>query len=280
MWTYQRIQPTHHATRPGRLTLLAALLLAGALAAAGCGESSKPSAAATAQTTSTPSTGAQAAGSTTGAPRAGAPAGQATTGSPARNSANAAPAGSAPASGKHRAHLVLPPPGSHPEPKLTASQAATLPVTDIDLSSTAIKQHAGSSQSAIANQYTCHGADRTPPLHWSNLPSNTRELALFAISTRPVNDKLYYDWAIAGLNPKLTGLNAGQLPPATITGQNSAGHAGYTLCPPAGKPENYVFLLYALPTSLNPKQGFNPQTLRTQAKQVARHTGLLVGTYG
>jgi hypothetical protein len=175
---------------------------------------------------------------------------------------------------------VLPPPGSHPAPKLTASQAASLPVVDLALSSMAIKEAGRSSVYTIAKQYTCGGSDIAPPLHWGGIPANTKELALFVISTTPVNEKLFFDWAIAGLSPKLTGLQAGELPPGTVVGRNSAGDTRYTLCPPDARPENYLFVLYALPQSLSPKPGFEPQALRLQAKKIARHTGILAGSYG
>jgi len=175
---------------------------------------------------------------------------------------------------------VLPPAGSKPEPKLSASEQAALPVSDISLSSSAITRQGQSSLYTIASEYTCHGADRSLPLHWSGVPANTRELALFAISTRPVGGKLYFDWALAGISPTLTGIQAGQQPPGAVAGQNSSGKTTYSICPPAGQHESYVFLLYALPSTLHPKPGFDPATLRAQAKHIARHTGLLVGTNG
>lgn len=269
--------------RLGLRVLVPLLMLGGALAATGCGESkSPPSAAATNSTPAASSTAA--ASSTTTAP----PAGTASTPAATSTASPTAPPGTSTAGssgagaghGHSRAHLVLPPPGSHPEPKLSASQAATLPVADIALSSTAIQPKRGSSQYTIAREYTCHGADRSLPLHWTGIPANTKELALFVLSVTPVAGKLVYDWALAGLNPKLAGLQAGQLPPGAIQGRTATGKTSYSLCPPAGKPESYVIQLYALPESLDPKPGFQPATLHQQAKHTAHHTGLLAGTYG
>lgn len=238
----------------GVTTLLAALLLTGALAASGCGESNGTSVA-----TTTPTIGA------TKSP-AGSSSGRG--GSPARTRKT----------GVKRAHLVLPPPGSHPAPRLSASEQAALPVTDISLSSPAITRIGTSSRYGIEREYTCQGSDRSLPLHWSGVPANTKELAIFAISTRPVAGKLYFNWALAGIDPKLTGLQAGQQPPGAVAGRNSAGRNAYSLCPPGGQ-ETYVFLLYAIPNVLHPRPGFDPAAFRAQARQTARHTGLLVGTY-
>jgi phosphatidylethanolamine-binding protein (PEBP) family uncharacterized protein len=285
MWTHRRTAPTHTTGLAGaarRLPaglLLAALLLAGAIGAlilGGCGESSGTPAAARTSTTAgsgASPTDSTTTGTTTTIPNAAASGATAPASGPARGSGRTA--GHA-----KRAHLVLPPPGSHPEAKPSASEQAALPVTDISLSSTAITRQGQSALYSLAGQYTCHGSGGSPPLRWSGVPSNTRELALFVISTRPVNDKLYFDWALAGISPTLTGIQAGHQPPGAVAGLSSSGKTTYSICPPAGQHENYVFILYALPSTLNPKPGFDPATLRAQAKQIARHTGLLVGSYG
>jgi phosphatidylethanolamine-binding protein (PEBP) family uncharacterized protein len=167
---------------------------------------------------------------------------------------------------------VLPPPGSKPEPKPTASEVATHPVADIALSSPAIRQAKDASSYTLDAQYTCAGANHSPPLHWSGVPSGTQELVLFVISTVPVDGKLYFDWAVAGLNPSLKGLSAATLPSGAVQG----GQSGYTICPGSGKSESYVFLLYALPKKLSPAQNFDPAALRQQAIHTAHHVGLLV----
>jgi phosphatidylethanolamine-binding protein (PEBP) family uncharacterized protein len=269
---------SRHTGSKFSLLLLLPLLLTSVLVATGCGETSGSAAGASSTTTQrTPPTSTAAASSTTpGAPgtssaKAGArvPAGGSSkshvVGAPARRS---------------RAHLVLPPPGSHPEPKLTASERASVPVADILLSSPAIKRVASSSAYTLDRQYTCHGGDHTPPLRWSGVPANTRELALFVISTRPVNGKLFFDWSLANLKPTLKGLSAGVLPAGAVVGENGFGRTAYSICPSGANHESYVFVLYALPESLAPKNGFDPASLRHQAMQLARHTGLLVGSYG
>jgi phosphatidylethanolamine-binding protein (PEBP) family uncharacterized protein len=128
-------------------------------------------------------------------------------------------------------------------------------------------------------RYTCRGGDVSLPLRWSGVPAGTRELALFALNTTPVNGKLFFDWALAGLSPSLTGLGAGQRPPGAVPGRNSFGGTDYRLCPSGGR-ESYVFVLYALPVSLNPQSGFDPTALRKKALHTAHHSGILAGTYG
>lgn len=269
------------AQQASRLTFTARVLaLTGALLAllltSGCGESTKTAASASAatSTTSTSSAAAQAAATTTTSGAATAP--RAGTTKPAAHPGAAA--SSAHAGRPHRrAGSVLASLGSaKPAPRLSAGQRAHTSRADIELTSPAL---ARGSNGAIPSQYTCDGADRSLPLHWEGVPPGTAELAIFAISTTPVHDKLFFDWALAHINPNVTELQAGELPPGAIQGQNSNGQTAYTICPPPGKPESYVFLLYALPHTLSPTPAFNAQALHQQALQSARHSGLLVATY-
>jgi phosphatidylethanolamine-binding protein (PEBP) family uncharacterized protein len=265
--------------RSHRLAPLALLLLASAVVfSAGCGESN-----------STPTAAASASATVGGAPApSAASTAGASSGTSSTRAAGSVPAGSSSVGGssarevsgqtrRSRAHLVLPPAGSHPAPRLSASEREDLPVSDIALSSPAI---ARTSSASIAGRFTCHGEDRSPPLQWSGIPAGTKELALFVMNTTPVNGELFFDWAVAGLSPTITGLQTGQLPAGAILGRNGFGHTTYSICPPSSKRESYVFMLYALPASLSPKPNFDPNSLRKEALHLARHSGLLAGTYG
>ncbi|HUN77875.1 MAG TPA: YbhB/YbcL family Raf kinase inhibitor-like protein [Solirubrobacteraceae bacterium] len=176
--------------------------------------------------------------------------------------------------------FVLPSPNSRPEPRPTASERASVPVADIALSSSAVAQVPGSGTYAIAKEYTCHGADRSPPLHWSRVPADTKELAVIVVNAKPVSGGLFFDWAVTGLSPSLRGLRAGALPAGAVVGRNSFGANRYSICPAQGQRESYLFLLYALPRRLAATTGFEPESLRSQAMRVARHTGILAGSYG
>jgi len=262
------------------------LLLTGGLAASGCGEAKHPastaaSAKSVATTTSAPAAGGQgSAGQATGSTTTtdGSAGGATAEGaSSAQNGAASAASGRSVAvggKGRSKAHMVLPGPNSRPAPKLHAG--AAVPVADISLSSSALR----ASGATLPARHTCAGADQSLPLHWSGVPVDTQELVLFAVSERPVGRKLFFDWALAGLSPSLQGLAAGEMPAGAVLGKNGYGHTSYSICPTSGKRESYIFELYALPQRLTSTQGFDPASLRRQATHVARHVGLLVGTYG
>ena len=74
---------------------------------------------------------------------------------------------------------------------------------------------------------------------------------------QPVNEALFFNWAVAGLEPGLKGIDSGQLPKGAMVGNNGFGKNGYEVCPPAGS-ETYIFALYALPRRSRPR-GFDPR---------------------
>ncbi len=251
-----------------RLLIVTALPLT--LAVAGCGSSETTQSAAT--TSAAASVSSPAAADTV-----------ATTPSTDTTPTSSVPAkkASARAAGGHskRRGSVLSSLGSaKPAPKALPTQRAKATINDLSLSSPAIKATAGS-PATIPSEYTCNGANRWPVLRWGSVPANTKEIALFLLNLTPVNNKLYFDWAIAHVNPSFHEIQAGQLPPGTIVGQNSAGHASYDLCPPHHGGETYVFALFALPATLSPAPNFNPTLFREQALRTARHGALLIAAY-
>jgi hypothetical protein len=131
---------------------------------------------------------------------------------------------------------------------------------------------------ALPATYTCDGKGTSPALRWQGVPQGTAELVLFAMNVQPVNGKLFFDWAAAGLSPELAEIEAGKLPRGTVMGRNSFGKAGYEICP-EGSGETYMFTLFALPKKLSPAQGFDPLALRQEVLNTSGNVGLLALSY-
>ena len=178
-------------------------------------------------------------------------------------------------SGKHGPHVAVP--KGEPEPAPTQRQRKET-VANIALSSPAL-QATGSSVGVLPATYTCDGTDSWPPLRWQGVPSGTAELALFAMNVQPVREQIFFDWAVAGLDPLSGGIEAATLPKGAVLGQNSFGHTDYSICPPKGRGETYMFALYALPKALGPKKGFDPLALREAALQASESAGLMATSY-
>jgi phosphatidylethanolamine-binding protein (PEBP) family uncharacterized protein len=173
---------------------------------------------------------------------------------------------------------AISPPKGPPEPPVTPQQRAEATVADILLASPALgSAEAGASEASLPAAYTCNGKNISPPLIWKGIPQGSAELALFAINLVPVGESLFFDWAVAGLDPSLEGLEEGKLPKGAILGRNGFGKLGYSVCPEG--PETIIFALYALPQSLSPERGFDPMELRKEVMQASGNAGLLAVAY-
>lgn len=132
----------------------------------------------------------------------------------------------------------------------------------------------------IPAQYTCDGHDVPPPIGWNTLPPNTQELALFVIGFDK-SSKLSVRWAVTGIGPSVHYLPSGKLPPGSILGRNARGSTHYSLCPPRGGLESYLFVLYALPKVLQVHRGFSGTELlgTVSAANYPAPFGAFVTTY-
>ncbi len=253
---------------------LSALAVA-ALLLAGCGGGSSSTSSSTGST-STSSGAVREAGAVAGT-GAGAPSAEDLIGAAGSEApgGQTAPGGQASPGGKHGPPVPLP--TSAPAPKITPEQRREATVADLTLQSPSSLPSTGGPQ-ALSAEYTCDGNNTSPALRWRGVPEGTAELALFAMSIRPVEGKLFFDWAVGGLSPELEEIEAGKLPKGAVVGRNSFGKTGYEICPESGD-ETYMFTLFALPKSLSPAQGFEPFAFRKAVLDVSGDVGLLALSY-
>jgi Raf kinase inhibitor-like YbhB/YbcL family protein len=110
----------------------------------------------------------------------------------------------------------------------------------------------------IPTQYTCEGADTSPPLEWSGVPGRAKSLALIVDDPDAPDPKAprmtYVHWVLYAIPPPATRLAAGvargALAPGTREGTNDWKRTGYGgPCPPIGR-HRYFFKLYALDAEL------------------------------
>ena len=176
---------------------------------------------------------------------------------------------------KHSPHII--PPKGPTEQAPTPEQVAHATVADMSLQSPAIVA-SGGSPGRLAATYACDGQNSWPALHWGGVPAGTAELALFVMNVQPVEEQLFVDWAVAGLDPGLEEIEAGKLPKGAVVGTNGFGKRGYSICPP-GTGEIYMFALYALRQSLAPSKGFDARELRKEVLGASGNVGLLPAVY-
>lgn len=134
----------------------------------------------------------------------------------------------------------------------------------------------------IPMQYSCEGANVSPPLSWRGLPDGTQSLALI-LDDPDAPRGLFTHWIIYNLPPDLDGLPedaANHLISVASHGRNDFGQRSYGgPCPPRGdEPHRYFFRLYALDSQIELMSGApRPQVLdaiRDHVLERAELTGI------
>ena len=135
----------------------------------------------------------------------------------------------------------------------------------------------------IPSDFTCGGADMSPPIEWSGVPAQAQSLAIIADDP----DALAGDWVhwlIYDLPPSLTQLPAGisaeeKLSIGGFQGRTDFGKLGYQgPCPPIGE-HRYFFKVYALDAMLRLKPGVSKQVLSQAMQGHILAEGVLMGKY-
>jgi Raf kinase inhibitor-like YbhB/YbcL family protein len=135
---------------------------------------------------------------------------------------------------------------------------------------------------AIPSDHTSDGADRPPPLAWTDAPAGTASFALIVDDPDAPDPRapktVWVHWVAYNLPADTTGL-PGPMPPEARQGVNDFKRDGWNgPAPPIGR-HRYFFKLYALDTVL-PDLG--PATKAKLEKAMAGHVlaqAELVGTY-
>jgi Raf kinase inhibitor-like YbhB/YbcL family protein len=142
--------------------------------------------------------------------------------------------------------------------------------------------------SPIPRRHTGDGEDLSPPLSWSDVPAETKELALVVDDPDAPTAEPWVHWVVYSIPASSGGLPEGVVPadrppqPAgSLQGVNSWGAVGYRgPAPPRGHGvHHYHFRLHALDAPLGLLPGLDK---RAVLKAISGHvlaTGEYVGTY-
>ena len=148
----------------------------------------------------------------------------------------------------------------------------------IELTSAAFDQG-----STIPRQYTCDGADLSPPLNWSGVPAGAKSLAL--VVDDPDAGGTWVHWVVYDIPVGASELSEGassdigdQL--GATNGTNDFRRTGYGgPCPPDGPAHRYFFKLFALDTVLELGPGATKSELLRAMEGNVTAQGTLMGTY-
>ena len=131
----------------------------------------------------------------------------------------------------------------------------------------------------IPAQYSCDGANQSPPLSWGEPPPGTRSFAL-VVDDPDAPGGTFRHWGAFDIPGDMRSIAAGQSIGAQAV--NDFGKAGYGgPCPPPGHgPHHYHFKLFALNVDkLNVEAHAKVGDVESAARQHAIAEGELVGTY-
>ena len=106
----------------------------------------------------------------------------------------------------------------------------------------------------IPKDYTCDGAETSPPLAWTGVPTDASALAL-VVDDPDAPGGTFVHWAVVDIGPGTDEVQAGGTPTAGVQLENSSGDASYAgPCPPSGT-HHYRFTVYALSKPLEVATG-------------------------
>lgn len=135
----------------------------------------------------------------------------------------------------------------------------------------------------IPRQYTCDGADMSPPLSWSGIPEGTKSIAIIA-DDPDAPGGMWVHWVVYNLPPDLKGLPENvpaqkTLANGGIQGMTDFRRIGYGgPCPPSGT-HRYFFKVYALDAVLDLDPGAIKKRLLNAMEGHILAEGELMGKY-
>jgi Raf kinase inhibitor-like YbhB/YbcL family protein len=129
----------------------------------------------------------------------------------------------------------------------------------------------------IPSQFTCSGADQSPPLSWGGIPHGTQSMALL-LDDPDAPGGTFVHWVVYDISPSLSGFKSGAAEGSA--GANSIGKASYMgPCPPPGNQHHYHFRLFALDTDLRLAPSPNAQTVLDAISGHVLESAELVGIF-
>ncbi|HUL02313.1 MAG TPA: YbhB/YbcL family Raf kinase inhibitor-like protein [Gemmatimonadales bacterium] len=139
---------------------------------------------------------------------------------------------------------------------------------------------------AIPVPHTCDGADRSPPLAWTDAPQGTLTFALIA-DDPDAPGGTWVHWVLCDIPATLSALpenvskaDAPKELGGAVQGKNDSKRPGYAgPCPPPGAPHRYYFKLYALSKKLGLKPGVSKQDVERAMDGHVLATAQLMGHY-
>ncbi len=151
----------------------------------------------------------------------------------------------------------------------------------VALSKLTVTSKAFSENGPIPVDYTCDGADKSPPLTWSAPPAGTQAFAIMMDDPdAPGGD--FTHWVAFNIKPDALSVGEGADPSELggavgTNGFNRPGYAGP--CPPRQEEHRYFFRVFALNAPTNAKPGATRDQVEAAMHGHVLAEGELMGTF-
>jgi Raf kinase inhibitor-like YbhB/YbcL family protein len=129
----------------------------------------------------------------------------------------------------------------------------------------------------IPSKFSCDGANTSPPLQVSDVPSGAKSLVL-VVDDPDAPSGLFTHWTVWNIPPQTSTIAEGSTPKG-VQGTNDFGKSGYGgPCPPSGA-HRYYFKIFALDRDLDLPSGAKRSQLDAAMKGHVIAQGQLMGRY-
>lgn len=105
----------------------------------------------------------------------------------------------------------------------------------------------------IPRKYGYKNGNASPPLKISDVPPNTKSLALIMDDPDAMGavGKIWVHWVVWNIDPSVNQIQENEVPSGSIQGKTDFGETAYGGPAPPDKEHTYIFKLYALDESLS-----------------------------
>jgi Raf kinase inhibitor-like YbhB/YbcL family protein len=129
---------------------------------------------------------------------------------------------------------------------------------------------------SIPADYTCDGADTSPPLAWTEAPDGVDS---FALIVDDPDARGFIHWVLTGIGGEVSELPAGEGDSIGTPGRNDFGRMGWGgPCPPSGE-HRYRFTLYALSEPIEIAGEADAESVRDAIRDRTLAEATLTGVY-
>lgn len=137
----------------------------------------------------------------------------------------------------------------------------------------------------LPQKYTADGADVAPPLSWSEVPPDTKSVAILC-EDPDAPKKNFAHWVLYDITPSINELPGqamhDQVPQNAKVGTNDFGRLGYAgpCPPPSSEPHRYEFKVFALDKTLELDRAATRDQVCSAMESHILAEGQIVGRYG